>query len=76
MPVGDAVEAPRIHHQWLPDRLNVEAKIPAETRKELEKRGHTLRQQTELGVVQAITWEGVTMSGAADTRKTERARNE
>jgi gamma-glutamyltranspeptidase/glutathione hydrolase len=76
MPVGGAVEAPRIHHQWLPDRLNVEAKIPAETRKELEKRGHTLRQQTELGVVQAITWEGVTMSGAADTRKTERARNE
>jgi gamma-glutamyltranspeptidase/glutathione hydrolase len=76
MPVGAAVEAPRIHHQWLPDRLNVEVKIPAETRKELEKRGHTLRQQTELGVVQAITWEGATMSGAADARKTERARNE
>jgi gamma-glutamyltranspeptidase/glutathione hydrolase len=76
MPVGAAVEAPRIHHQWLPDRLNVEVKIPAETRKELEKRGHTLRQQTELGVVQAITWQDATMSGAADTRKTERARNE
>jgi len=42
----------------------------------LEKRGHTLRQQTELGVVQAITWQDATMSGAADTRKTERARNE
>lgn len=76
LPVGAAVEAPRIHHQWLPDRLNVEAKIPAEIRKELERRGHSLRQQTELGVVQAITWQGATMSGAADTRKTERARNE
>ena len=76
MPVGTAVETPRIHHQWLPDRLNVEVKIPAEARKELEKRGHTLRQQTELGVVQAITWQGKTLSGAADTRKTERARNE
>jgi len=76
MPVGAAVEAPRIHHQWLPDRLNVEVKIPAEARKELEKRGHTLRQQTELGVVQAITWQGAVMSGAADSRKTERARND
>ena len=35
-----------------------------------------LRQQTELGVVQAITWQDSTMSGVADSRKTERARTE
>jgi gamma-glutamyltranspeptidase / glutathione hydrolase len=76
MPVGSAVEAPRIHHQWLPDRLNLEAKIYTEERKLLEERGHVLRQQSALGVVQAITWEGSTMSGAADPRKIERARTE
>jgi gamma-glutamyltranspeptidase/glutathione hydrolase len=76
MPVGAAIEAPRIHHQWLPDRLNFEAKIGDETRKGLTERGHALRQQAELGVVQAITWQGSTMSGAADSRKTERARTE
>ncbi len=27
MPVASAVSSPRVHHQWLPDRLNVEPKI-------------------------------------------------
>jgi len=35
-----------------------------------------LREQSALGVVQAITWDGLTMNGAADPRKIERARNE
>ena len=76
MPVKSAVEAPRIHHQWLPDRLNLETKIDPGTRKALEQRGHVLREQSALGVAQAITREGSTTSGAADPRKTERARTE
>ena len=76
MPVTSAVSAPRVHHQWLPDRLNVEARIAAETKRALEQRGHALREQPSLGVVQAITWEGAKMSGAADPRKVERARTE
>jgi gamma-glutamyltranspeptidase/glutathione hydrolase len=76
MPVKSAVDAPRVHHQWLPDRLNVEAKIGAAEKKALQQRGHVLREQVELGVVQAITWQGSTMSGAADPRKVERARTE
>jgi gamma-glutamyltranspeptidase/glutathione hydrolase len=76
MPVSAAVESARIHHQWMPDRMGVEAEIAAEAKKELEKLGHSLRTQSALGVVQAITWDGVTMTGAADSRKTERARTE
>ena len=76
MPVASAVSSPRVHHQWLPDRLNVEPKIAPETKKALEQRGHVLRDQTSLGVVQAITWEGAKMSGIADPRKVERARTE
>ena len=76
MPAASAVESARIHHQWLPDRLGVESGVAAEQRQELEKRGHALRTQSALGVVQAITWDGVTMHGAADSRKVERARTE
>jgi gamma-glutamyltranspeptidase/glutathione hydrolase len=76
MPVAAAVESPRIHHQWLPDRLSTEARIDAEQKKALEQRGHTVREQSALGVVQAITWDGLTMSGAADPRKVEPARTE
>lgn len=76
MPVRGAVESARIHHQWMPDRMSVEAGVAAEPKKELEKRGHALRTQSALGVVQAVTWDGVTMSGAADSRKIERARTE
>jgi len=76
MPVATAVESARIHHQWMPDRLGVESGVAADQRKELEKRGHMLRTQSALGVVQAITWDGVTMNGAADSRKVERARTE
>ena len=75
MPVAKAVEAARIHHQWMPDRMGVEAGVAVEEQKDLEKRGHALREQSALGVVQAITWNGVTMNGAADSRKVERARS-
>ena len=34
-------------------------KIAAEERKGLEQRGHVLREQSALGVVQAITWQGL-----------------
>ena len=38
-----ALDRPRIHHQWLPDRLQVEPDALApETRAVLEARGHTL----------------------------------
>jgi gamma-glutamyltranspeptidase / glutathione hydrolase len=76
MAVDSAVAAPRVHHQWLPDRLNVESKIGAESRAALEKRGHTLREQTSLGVVQAILQNSAGTFGAADPRKIERARTE
>ena len=76
MPVKQAVEVERIHHQWMPERLSVEAKIDAQQRKALEQRGHALREQSALGTVQAITINGSGVNGAADPRKVERARTE
>ena len=76
MPVKEAVEAPRIHHQWIPDELNVEDRLPPETKKSLERRGHTIRERTTLGVVQAVLAKRSKTSGAADSRKADRARSE
>src|SRR5215475_7541528 len=76
MPVKEAVEAPRIHHQWIPDELNVEDKLPPETKKSLERRGHTVRERTTLGVVQAVLAKRSRITGAADSRKADRARSE
>ena len=76
MPLKDAVEAPRIHHQWMPDELNVESKLPPETKRSLERRGHSLKERMTLGVVQAVLAKGSRITGAADPRKGERARSE
>jgi gamma-glutamyltranspeptidase / glutathione hydrolase len=76
MPVKAAVEAPRVHHQWLPDRLSLEAKLAAEQKQPLEQRGHSVREQTALGVVQAVHWQGGSFTGATDPRKVERARTD
>ncbi len=40
MDVQEAVSAPRFHHQWMPDRLLVEAAVPADVVEALRKRGH------------------------------------
>ena len=76
MPVAAAVAAPRVHHQWLPNRLGLEPRIATEVKTALERRGHVLRDQASIGVVQAIKREGAVMTGAADPRKVARAQTE
>ncbi len=50
-----AVDAPRFHHQWLPDRLRVEAGgVGEETRRTLEALGHTVVAGGEQGSAQSI----------------------
>jgi gamma-glutamyltranspeptidase/glutathione hydrolase len=47
----DAVAAPRMHHQWFPDRLQVEPGIPSDG---LAKRGHTLQRIARQGDAHTI----------------------
>jgi len=56
----EAVAAPRIHHQWLPDKLFVEQTVPAEVKVGLQKRGHTLKIGRHRGATQFI---GLTEQG-------------
>jgi gamma-glutamyltranspeptidase / glutathione hydrolase len=76
MPVKEAVEAPRIHHQWVPEEINVETKLAPEAKKSLERRGHTVKERTGLGVVQAILAKRSKIGGAVDSRKEERGRSD
>ena len=68
MTLAEAVQAPRIHHQWLPDETMAEAGVPAEMVKALEARGHKVSVWapfTSAGSI-LVTPEG--LIGAADTR--------
>ncbi|GMU64218.1 MAG: gamma-glutamyltransferase [Acidobacteriota bacterium] len=50
-----AVARPRVHHQWLPDRLELEAgALDAAARTELERLGHVLADAGSVGKVNAV----------------------
>ncbi|MCH8122512.1 MAG: gamma-glutamyltransferase [Bacteroidetes bacterium] len=71
MTAGQAVEAPRIHHQWLPDRTSFESwGISADTRRLYEMMGHTVSPRGGQGAAMAIYIDLRTgiRYGAADSR--------
>jgi gamma-glutamyltranspeptidase/glutathione hydrolase len=46
MNAREAVDAPRMHHQWLPDQTTIEANaVPEATLERLRAMGHTIRMQ-------------------------------
>lgn len=70
MRIDKAIEAMKIHHQWLPNFLVYESeKLSPDTRKKLEAMGHTMYPRATLGVLMGITLDPKTkvMTGAADT---------
>jgi len=72
MDIGEAVEAGRIHHQWLPDVTEMERwAISPDTRQLYENMGHDVRIVGGQGSVMAI-WidhEQGLLFGAADSRE-------
>lgn len=65
-----SVEAPRFHHQWLPDTIQYEADaFTPEVIDSLMARGHALRQRGSIGRVDAIlVLPDGTLEGGADPR--------
>jgi gamma-glutamyltranspeptidase/glutathione hydrolase len=56
MSLKDAVAAPRIHQQWMPDEVLYE-RLTAHERRSLEALGHRLRErQRPMGDVQAVSY--------------------
>ncbi len=70
MNAQEAVDAGRMHHQWLPDRINYERqKFSPDSLRLLEARGHTLNEIAAQGAAEVIvvTEDGL-LEGGVDQR--------
>jgi gamma-glutamyltranspeptidase/glutathione hydrolase len=71
MTIAEAIEAPRIHHQWLPNRTQMERLgFSADTRRIYESFGHTINDSGTIGSAMGGYRDPETgeVSGAADSR--------
>jgi gamma-glutamyltranspeptidase/glutathione hydrolase len=74
MNIQQAIDAPRIHHQWLPDEIVVEPYgLSGDTQRALTARGHTIAKQRYLGDAEGIMIEEKTGTrlGATDPRRSD-----
>jgi gamma-glutamyltranspeptidase/glutathione hydrolase len=65
-----AINAPRFHHQWLPDRILMEENFPESLEQALQARGFATKRRGHIGLVNAIGIDPQTGErlGAADPR--------
>jgi len=75
MNVQEAIDAPRFHHQWLPDRIHAERYgLSPDTIALLRARGHEVKEgegdQATQGVAQGVAYDAAadTLEGGADRR--------
>jgi gamma-glutamyltranspeptidase/glutathione hydrolase len=71
MGVQDAIDFPRIHHQWKPDKLSVERGISPDTIAILRARGYDVEKPQGMADVEAIVVDGGWMQGGAEPRTAE-----
>ena len=72
MNIQEAVDAPRFHHQWLPDRISYERHgLSPDTLMLLESKGHRLVALERQGAAQAIRYDASAdvLEGAPDRRR-------
>jgi gamma-glutamyltranspeptidase/glutathione hydrolase len=56
MNVQEAIDAPRIHEQWLPDTISLEPfALSPDTRRLLEQRGYSFEDEEYWGIAEGIT---------------------
>lgn len=68
--IQEAVNAPRFHHQWMPDQIDLEDRISPDTVRLLRAKGHAIRVQHFWGDAQCIMIDPATGErlGASDGR--------
>ena len=67
-PIGDAVAAPRLHHQWWPDEVLMEPGFSANKIRALTKLGHVVTMGPLFGSAHSIEVTPQGLVGAADLR--------
>lgn len=70
MDAQSAINAPRFHHQWLPDYLVMEKLFSPEMEEQMKARGYEVKRRGHIGLVNAIGIDPKTgeRCGAADPR--------
>jgi gamma-glutamyltranspeptidase/glutathione hydrolase len=72
--IADAVDMPRVHHQWFPDELLVEAGVSPDTIAILRARGHDVKDAQSLYTsLQTVAFRDGLFRGAADPRRPDSA---
>src|SRR3954454_8221762 len=69
MNIAEAVAAPRIHHQWLPDQVDAERGLSPDTVHLLEARGHKIAVGRTFGSANSVMVTPEGLAGAADPRQ-------
>ncbi len=69
MTLAAATKAPRLHHQWLPDHLELEAGFSQEIRQALMDKGHRIVDAEPMGSTQSILRGADGFYGASDPRR-------
>jgi gamma-glutamyltranspeptidase/glutathione hydrolase len=72
MNIADAAVAPRIHHQWQPDVLEIESGISPDTVSLLIKKGQNInfsKRSAGMGSLQSVMWENGLFYGYSDPRR-------
>jgi gamma-glutamyltranspeptidase/glutathione hydrolase len=70
MDAQSAINAPRFHHQWLPDEIRMEKLFSPEMEEQMKARGYSVKRREHIGLVNAIGIDAKTgeRCGAADPR--------
>ena len=70
MNLAEAGSAPRMHHQWFPDVLQLESGFSPDTIRILEARGHTIKGSSySMGSLQTVGIKDGVFRGASDPRR-------
>jgi gamma-glutamyltranspeptidase/glutathione hydrolase len=71
MNIADATSVARIHHQWLPDVLQLESGFSPDTVRELQRRGHQVEFSQAMGSLQSVIKRDEDYRGYSDPRRPE-----
>lgn len=69
MNIAEATNERRIHHQWLPDILEVEPGFNRDSIKLLQQKGQTVTETFTMGSTQSLMRKGGFILGASDPRR-------
>lgn len=67
--LASATLAPRVHHQWLPDRIEHERGVSPDTLALLRARGHVVKRRRAMGSLQSVRRVAGGFRGFSDTRR-------